>query len=272
MATVTNSELIEIAQTVINTNGKMADNLKAFTVAFDGTVLPGDSVLVPVIKYGATVKNGSDFSSDGSNSVEMKKVSLVSAAYHPTPFTDIEWRKVNAMAPKIIKGSMDIIGNDVTDTLYGQLTSANFSGVVSANWTEATASLEKLRVLVEKAKGTGKLDRNNIKVLMPSDTYGIIADAYDARYRDINPGFEIIPVRSESFTKTWVTDGSAIAVGFGADVGNDAEDFEYIESSDSTIGYGLHIYSDAEKRKKKIVLNTSWGWVVANANGALRAV
>lgn len=271
MATVTNSELIEMAQTVINTNGKIADDLKAFTVAFDGDVLPGDSVLVPVIKFGSSVKNGTDFSSNGSNSVEMKKVGLTSAAYHPTPFTDVEWRKVNTLAKDVLEGSVDIIGREITDIGYSLFTSANFSGVVSANWSESAPTLEKLRVLVEKAKGSGKLNRQKIKVLMPSNTYAIISDAYDARYRDVNPGFEIIPVYSESFTKTWVTDGSAIAVGFGADVGNDSEEFEYIQSSTGKVGYGIHIYSTPVLRQKMLLVNCSWGWAITNANGALAA-
>lgn len=274
MATsIASIELVSMTQELVNKYSGFGDSLKPFTTVFDGEVTLGNSVIVPIFattdSATASGSAGLDFSTDGTDAVTTAKVTVSETAKKQINMKSHEWAKLGTFAPQMINLMLQKISKNVIDTAYALITSANFPGVVSASWSESAPTLEKLNTLVEKAKASGNFDRTSIKVLIPFAGYGVIKTAYQALARDAagSLDFELIPVYATSFTKTVVTDGSAIAVGFGADFGEDGEQFSFIQSSENTIGYGLHVIADPKYSQKIIGLRSNYGVKVVNSTG-----
>lgn len=269
-------EVSSVATELVNKSSGFGDSLKPFTTVFDGDVVLGNSVIVPVFSTSTSLtasgSAGLDFSSSNSNSVTTAKVIVENTSKQQTDLKVTEFAKLGTYAPKMITQMLDNINKDIIDYVYSFVTSANFAGVVSANWSESAPTLEKLNTLVEKAKASRKLNKNSIKVLIPSAGYAIIKTAYQALARDAagSLDYELIPVYNSAFTRTAVTDGTGIAIGFGADQGM-GEEFTFIPSADDSVGYGLHVVTDLIKRQRSFCLICNYGVKVVNADGLLFA-
>lgn len=270
-------ELVSLAQDLVNKFSGFGDSLKPFNTVFDGEVSLGNSVIVPMFattdSLTASGSAGLDFSTDGSDAVTTAKVTVSETTKKQVNLKSHEFAKLGNFAPQMINGMLNKISKNVIDAAYALVTSGNFAGVVSASWSESAPTLEKLNTLVEKAKSSGKLDPTSIKVLMPAAGYAVIKTAYQALARDAAGAldFTLIPVYNSGFTKTCITDGSAIAIGFGADCGEDGEQFSFVQSADNTIGYGLHVIADPKYSQKIIGLRSNYGVKVVNPDGLLFA-
>lgn len=276
--TIAGLNIQTIAQEAINAAIGVGDSLKGFSVAFNGEKLPGQSVLVPFNAFG-TVQTTSGslmtFNTDGGNSVTMKKIDVEHTAKDQTNLSVFQDADLPEGAIRgLLDGMIENVNYSVVTSAYAQLTSANFSGVVSASWDESAPTLAKLYSLVHKAYGTGKIRPGKAKVLMPAASYAVVASVLDALYRDpiVGKNFEVIPVYASTFTRTAITDGTALGIGFGGDLGGPGDEFSFAASANDKIGYGIHKFYDVNNRIWKMSVVSNWGYKIVNTNGLLWAV
>lgn len=276
--TITGLNIQTIAQEAINAAIGVGDSLKGFSVAFNGEKLPGQSVLVPFNSFGAvqTTSGGlMTFGTDGANTVTMKKIDVEHTAKDQVNLSVFQQEDLGPETISgLIAGMVENVNYSVVTSAYAQLTSATFSGVVSANWDESAPTLAKLYALVHKAYATGKIRQGKAKILMPAGSYAVVASVLDQLYRDpiVGKNFEVIPVYASTFTRTAITDGSALGVGFGGDLGGPGDEFSFVASANDKIGYGLHKFYDVNDRVWKMAALCNWGYKVVNTNGLLWAV
>lgn len=278
MTTIAGLNIQSVAQESINASIGVGDSLKGFSLAFNGEKLPGQSVLVPFNSFGSVqTTSGSlmNFNTDGGNTVTMKKIDIEHSAKDQVNLSVFQDADLPADSIRgLIDGMLENVNLSVVTSAYAQLTSATFSGVVSASWDESAPTLAKLYALVHKAFGTGKIRPGKAKVLMPASSYAVIASVLDQLYRDplVGKQFEVIPVYSTSFTRTAITDGSALGIGFGGDLGGPGDEFSFVASANDKIGYGIHKFYDLNDRVWKMACVANWGYKVVNTNGLLWAV
>lgn len=272
--TISNLQVIELAQKEVNAKAGFVDSLKPFSKQFDGTAPFNNGVSVPVITPGAP--DGSlDFNTDGSNSIVFTNVLLTSAAKSQTNIPSYQYEQLDQYLTGLVGGQLDRVQKQITDTAYAQFNTTNWSvasnKVVVSAWSESAPTLAALYSVVEAAKKTGKLDPNNVKVLMPSATYGLMRGVLDALARPADLGFEVIPVYASTLTQTALTDGTAVGVAIGKDFGVSSEEFEFFAASDNSIGYGFHIIPDAKGSGYIVAIRAIYGTKVLNTTGFLWA-
>lgn len=277
MATsIDNIDKLTVAQEAINATPSILHSLKAFSVEISGESVLGDGVLVPVVTAGtsATATNGAgvNFLTDGSSTIELVEVKITESKKQQAELTITQFAKLGQFFPRFTESSVNAINNDVVASIYGALTETAYTGtVVVSSWSESAPTLKALYSLVEKAKGTGKINPNDVYVLMPSSTYASLKADLDSLPREAALGFTVVPVYASGFAKTAIMDKSALAVGFGADQGFSNEEFSYVANAADGVGYGIHIIEDPKARLKTLAIVANYGFAVTNANGLLWA-
>lgn len=273
--TISNLQVVELAQKAINAKAGFADSLKPFSKQFDGNVAFGNGISVPVFTAGAA--DGTlDFNTDGSSTTVFTNVLLTSAAKGQVVIPAYQYAQLERYVETLTGGLVDKVQKTITDVAYAQFNVTNWpiasNKVVISAWSESAPTLPALYSVVEAAKKTGKLDPTNIKVLMPSTTYGLMRGVLDALARPADLGFEVVPVYASTLTQTALTDGSAVGIGIGADYGvSMVEEFEYFASSDNQIGYGLHIIPNGNGNSYTLAVRSIYGTKVLNTTGFLWA-
>lgn len=273
--TITNLALVERAQNAINSYSGFADSTKPFLKSFDKDVFYGNTVSLPVFSTGAVNTTSLDFATDDSNSIVYKPIAVNKIAKTQFIIPAYQAKQLENNFNTMIDGLIQKVGKQITDTAYGVYSSANFpvasNKVVVAAWNEASPTLAALYSVVEKAKSSGRLDPFGCKVLMPAATYAGIKSVLDSLPRDASLGFEVVPVYNTGFTQTAITDGSAVGLGIGADMGVGAEQFEFISNADNTLGFGVHIIEDAKYNNITIAVRSFYGHDLLNTTGFLWA-
>lgn len=272
---ISNLQVVELTQKSINAKVGFADSLKPFSKQFDGSVAYGNGISVPVFTAGAA--DGTlDFNTDGSSTTVFTNVLLTSAAKGQVVIPAYQYAQLERYVETLTGGLVDKVQKTITDVAYAQFNVTNWpiasNKVVVSAWSESAPTLPALYSVVEAAKKTGKLDPTNIKVLMPSTTYGLMRGVLDALARPADLGFEVVPVYAPTLTQTALTDGSAVGIGIGADYGvSMVEEFEYFASSDNQIGYGLHIIPNGNGNSYTLAVRSIYGTKVLNTTGFLWA-
>lgn len=274
MATnISNLQVVELAQKAINSFNGFQDSTKPFAKAFDGSVYYGNGVNVPVITPGVA-SNSLSFATDDSNTIAFNTVLVNTIAKNQIAVPNYQYEQLGQYLSSVIDSLVSTVSMQVSTAAYSLLTSANFTTTVAGTgWSESAPTLPALYKFVEKAKATGKINPNNVVVVMPSSTYAGAKSVLDALPREASLGFTLVPTYNANLTSTWITDGSAIGLGIGGDAGvkSGVEEFEFFTSTDAQIGYGLHIIPDAINQKFIVGLRTIFGTKVLNTTGAIYA-
>lgn len=270
-STITNLAVTTLSQAQINATNGFGDSIKPFTTAFDDAVLYGNAVSIPVVTPGAS-GTALNWATDDSNSVVFTSVTVNKVAKEQLNVPSYQYVQLEKyLRNGVIGGLAKKVNATVVSAAYALFTTTNFATKsVSSAWSDSAPTIAALNTAVEYTKATGKVDPNNVFVLMPAATYAVIKTALDALPRDVMTGlgYEIIPVRYASIAKTFIVDKSAVAIGIGLDAGEPLGEFEFISAPEGQTGYGLHIIPDAINSQSIVGLRTLYGVGVMNASGA----
>ena len=263
--TITNPDLLEIAQQSVSLFSGVRDDLRGVTVQFAQNATYGDTVKVATVSAGEN-STEADYQTDGSSSLIFKNIALGAKSKQQIELTESEYAKIgetitaqayNQLVKKAAKG--------VSDAVYGLINTTNFplsANKIVTSAAESSLTVDHIYAAVGAAIATGKFDPSNIIVVAPYATYARLRSEMDKRFsQGISMNFVMIPNTVTSVT--YITDGTAAGVAIGGDPGTNKTTLV-----DNGIGYSLKIFTD--DRKDKIVVAPRFTYGTALLGGAIR--
>lgn len=263
--TVTNPDLLEIAQKSVALFSGIADNLRAVTVNFSETATYGDTVKVATTSAGEN-STDVDYSNDGGSSIVFKNLELNAYSKQQVELTEADYAKIGSVITNSMFNQLVMkAAKGASDAVYGLINTTNFplsANKIVTSAAETALDLDKIYAAVGAALALNIFDPSNIKVVCPWATYARLKSDLDKRYSDgISLNFDIVPNALTSVS--YITDGSAAGIAFGGDPGTNKTTLV----SDG-IGYSLKVFTNDVK--DKIVVAPRFTYGVALLGGPIR--
>ena len=289
----TNGTIAELGQEAIDSLGPTIAAMNAFALGVDSAgKQQGDVVRVPVYQSATAVDynaSSANYSNEDDGGIVFVDVTLNQRKKSTTGILSRQLSRVDSQ--KLIKANMSAVITSVFQDVCGLITSATF-GAASFTGAASTFDLADVADLWNVAF-TGQWSMNdNTMVLNPSYYAALLKDAgiisvdrsgsSEALNRGVVPslnGFEVIgantlPSNSQNLVG-FITDKSAIAVGFGADqaqVGGSVLSYDVIQDPVTGMQFAIYEYIAPETRTHKISVEAVYGRSVTRAGSLKRMV
>lgn len=289
----TNGNIAEIAQEAVESLAPTIAGINAFAVGVDASRdQQGDIVRVPVYQSATVVDynaSSANYGIEDDGGVVFVDVTLNRRKKSTSGILERQMSIVNAQS--LIRAHMSAVIQGVFQDVCSVITLANF-GAASFTGAASTFDLADVADLWNVAM-TGQWNMvDNTLVLNPSYYAALLKDAgvisvdrsgSSAALRQgviesINGfnviGTNILPGNGQNLVG-FITDRSAIAVGFGADtaeVGGSILSFETVADPATGMQFNVYEYIDPATRTRKITVESVYGYSMTRAASLKRLV
>jgi hypothetical protein len=289
----TNGTISEIGLELIDALGPTIAPIDAFSVGVDASRnLQGDTIKVPVyssataVDYNASTAN---YSNEDDGGVVFVDVTLNKRKKSTSGVLERNLSRISANS--LIKAHMQAVITATFQDICSVITSANF-GAASFTGAASTFDLADVADLWTVASTAQFAAANNTLVLNPSYHGALLKDAgvisvdrsgSDSALRqgvipNLN-GFEVIcanilPANGQNLVG-FITDKSAIAVAFGADmveVGGSILSYDVVADAKTGMQFAIYEYIEEQTRTRKITVEALYGYSMTRAATLKRMV
>lgn len=288
----TNGTTAEIAQEAISTLRATFAPMGAFATDVDFNASnQGDIVKVPVYQAATAVDyndSTANYSNEDDGGVVLTDVTLNKRKKSTGGQKARNMNRLNEV--QLMAAHMEAVASAVMADIHATITLANF-GAASLTQTEALFSLSDVATL-RKIASQSKFNKNRMNMVLNAGHYSaLLRDAgivsidrsgsstplYDGELIRLN-NFNILeynelPANSQNLVG-YITDTSAIAVGFGADTVSNPGDSDYTVVTDpaTNMTFAIYEFLDKTTRTYKFTVEALYGFSTTRAGSLKRIV